>query len=110
MDIIWENRDRNLLKAADLIKQASVDNCDVAVLPEMFSTGFSMNTKKICEDINGKTVCELKKMAVSNNINIIAGVAIKVENHYENRAFVIDRNGLIVSQYTKNYSFSYSGE
>ncbi len=110
MDIIWENRDGNLSKAAGLIKQASADNCDVAVLPEMFSTGFSMNTKTICEDIDGKTVCELKKMALSNNINIIAGVPIQVENHYENRAFVIDRNGLIVSQYTKNYSFSYSGE
>ncbi|MBI9099818.1 MAG: hypothetical protein JEY91_15165, partial [Spirochaetaceae bacterium] len=86
------------------------EDCDMAVFPEMFSTGFSMNNAAIAEKTNGFLLDRLKKIGGNRGIAIIAGMAEKVENSYENRAYVINSDGEVLGHYTKNYSFSYSGE
>jgi omega-amidase len=110
MDILWEDKGQNLKKAEDLLIKAHNEECDVAVFPEMFSTGFSMNNSEIAEKPNGFILNRLQKMAAHRDIFIIAGIAEIVDKHYENRAYVIDRKGVISDHYSKNYGFSYSGE
>jgi len=110
MNTVWENIGENLKKAEELIIRACNEECNVAVFPEMFATGFSMNTSEIAEKPNGFLLNRLKKMAGERDMAIIAGLAERVDTHYENRAYAIDEIGNIVAQYTKNYGFSYSGE
>ena len=110
MDIIWENTEKNLLNAERLIAEASMAKCDVAVFPEMFSTGFSMNNSIISEKPDGMVLSKMKKLAIEYNLYLIAGVAVEIDQHYENRAFIINLSGEIIGEYSKNYGFSYSGE
>lgn len=110
-DILWENREKNLDKAYALLEKASAELCTVAVFPEMFSTGFSMNAANMAEDPDGPVLQFLGEMAGRHRIYIIAGVAVRTrEGNFENRAYIFDPDGRIVDYYTKNYSFSYSGE
>ncbi|KXK47054.1 MAG: nitrilase/cyanide hydratase and apolipoprotein N-acyltransferase [Bacteroidetes bacterium OLB10] len=44
----WENAGKNLKHFSALLKSVKPNSTDVIVLPEMFSTGFSMNAKKAC--------------------------------------------------------------
>jgi len=110
MNIIWEDKEKNLKKAEELIKKAQTYECEVAVFPEMFSTGFSMENSRISEDPSGLILSRLCQLAANSGISIIAGVAVKVEDHFENRAYIINNSGEIQDFYTKNYGFSYSGE
>ncbi len=110
MNIIWEDKDKNLEKAEMLIKKAKASECSIAVFPEMFSTGFSMDSSRISEELQGPVIIELCTMAAKYSITIIAGIAVAVDQEYENRAYIINPQGEIVDFYTKNYSFTYSGE
>lgn len=110
MNIIWEDKNKNMEKAEKLIKKAKGSECDVAVFPEMFSTGFSMESSRIAEKVQGQMLKKLCEMARENSITLIAGVAVSVGEEYENRGYVISPQGEIVDFYTKNYSFTYSGE
>lgn len=113
MNIIWEDKGQNLQKAEELLIKAANEACDVAVFPEMFTTGFSMNNAEIAEKPNGFLLNKLKKLAVDYKISIIGGMAEmskKSGTQFENRAYVLNPEGEISAQYTKNYGFSYSGE
>lgn len=110
MDIFWEDKDKNLRKAEKLIETAVEHDCAIAVFPEMFATGFSMNAEKITEAENGTVVSTLNQLAAKYGISLIAGIAVKSEGSYENRAYIINSDGEIIDVYTKNYGFSYSGE
>jgi predicted amidohydrolase len=110
MNIIWEDKRINLKKAEELLQKASGEGCDLAVFPEMFATGFSMNHSEIAESLDGPVLKKLKTLAIEMNISIMAGVAVALDKRYENCAFVISRKGEITSRYTKNYLFSYSDE
>ena len=110
-DILWENREKNLEKADALLEKASAELCSVAVFPEMFSTGFSMNARSIAEEPDGPVLDSLGEMARRHRIHIIAGVAVKTDDGaFENRAYIFDPEGRVIDHYTKNYSFSYAGE
>ena len=53
-DLIWENREKNLEHFDELLEP--VLGTDLIVLPEMFTTGFSMNTKVLAETMTGNTM------------------------------------------------------
>ena len=72
----WEDTDANLLnftRKIDLIK----DDSDIIILPEMFSTGFTMNPEKCAEDMNGRTINWMKQQAKNKNAVILGSVIIK---------------------------------
>lgn len=110
MDIAWEDKEKNLKKAASLLDKAVSQECSVAVFPEMFATGFSMNAESVSEDPDGAVLTGLCALARIKRISIIAGIAVRNGIDYENRAYVISPRGEIIDSYTKNYGFSYSGE
>jgi len=110
MDIFWESPEKNLEKAEMLLKKAVEHECSVAVFPEMFATGFSMNANSVVDPPDGPVIMGLCQLAERYGISVLAGVAVDQGDVYENRAYAIDSEGNIIDSYTKNYGFSYSGE
>ena len=65
-DLIWENIDQNLNEFKDKLNQIP-NKTDIVVLPEMFTTGFSMNSIELAETMDGKSFLWMKTQANKNN-------------------------------------------
>ncbi len=106
----WEDRQYNLMRAKKFVQQAQQDRCDLVIFPEMFGSGFSMNSANIAEPADGPTCKQLTELARQHEINIIAGLVEKNHMGHQNIALTIDRTGQIQGKYIKNYPFSHAGE
>lgn len=90
-------------------KIESVQNSEVVILPEMFSTGFSMHPEALAETMEGDTVRWMKEISAERRI-ILAGSVIITENgHYFNRLIWMLPNGSY-GFYDKRHLFSFAGE
>lgn len=87
-DIYWEDKNRNLLAIENKIAHLS-DKTDLVVLPEMFTTGFSMDSKQFGEPIAGETVTTLKRWATQYGFAIVGSFIAEENNQYYNRGFFI---------------------
>ncbi|MGM5629554.1 nitrilase family protein [Apibacter raozihei] len=103
----WENADHNLNFLSRLL--LGTGPTDIIVLPEMFNTGFSMNSAKIAECMNGKTVNWMKEFSLNNSKAICGSIAVFENYNYFNR-FIFVNNGEICACYDKHHLFSYGGE
>ena len=101
-DIIWENAVSNKIHYDYLLK--GIEQVDLIVFPEMFTTGFSMNQKQIAEKPDGETVSWMQNHAKSLNTCIIGSIAVKEKNQFYNRLYVIKSNE--IKYYDKRYLFS----
>jgi predicted amidohydrolase len=112
MDVAWHKPGENLEKARALVAEAASRGANVAVLPEMFVTGFTMDTEVAAEAPGGPSSLALKDIAREEGINLIAGLALmgKVSEGPFNSALVIKRNGEISAEYRKCQPFSPVGE
>ena len=112
LDISWQNRRANYVKAESLSERAAEDLCDLIIFPEMFNTGFSMDLAAVADEGIGETTSILSGMAQRNKINLIAGFPIKspAEEKGRNLAIVYDRSGMPVATYTKMHPFSFAEE
>lgn len=109
MDMGWETPAANMQKARAMISEAALAGADVAALPEMFATGFSMDAHRI-KGI-GSIPPELSAMAKDNRIALIAGVPAEgISPRGLNKALAYDSDGTPVAEYTKMHPFSYAGE
>ena len=91
-DLVWENIDSNLNMFSEKLKLISKDT-DIVILPEMFTTGFSMNSLQLAESMNGKSVNWMKEQAKKQNKIIIGSVIIKENKNYYNRCITMFPNG-----------------
>jgi omega-amidase len=91
MDIEWENKARNLHKVQKYISELS-GKTDIVVLPEMFTTGFSMNCKNLAENNTENTVTTLQTWAKQYKIAICGSFIATENNLYYNRGFLITEN------------------
>ena len=82
---------------------------EVVVLPEMFSTGFSMRPEKLAETMQGETVKWMKKIAAMKKIALTGSVIIEENGHYFNRLLWILPDGQ-VGCYDKRHLFAYGDE
>jgi omega-amidase len=83
-DLIWENTEKNLSMLEGMIMETE-DPKDLIILPELFSTGFSMNTSSLAEGMGGPTILWLKKMASVLTCCITGSLIIKEDGNYFNR-------------------------
>lgn len=88
----WEDREKNLT-LFDQLLDAVNEPTDLIVLPEMFTTGFSMNPEKTSELHKTKTFDWLQKKAKEKNAIITGSVAIEENGKYYNRLHWIQPNG-----------------
>lgn len=106
--VIWEDRDANLQHVEELLHQVRND-ADIVVLPETFSTGFSMNVEKVADTMDGITVSTIKRWAASYNMAIVGSFIAKEDGRFYNRAFFITPEGE-EHYYDKRHLFRRGGE
>ncbi|MBF0694582.1 MAG: amidohydrolase [Flavobacterium sp.] len=106
--LAWEdprkNRENFSNKFAGLKTHA-----DLVVLPEMFTTGFSMNAAPLAEDHDGETLAWMLSSARENKFAITGSVIIKEGSKYFNRLYFVTPNA-DVYKYDKRHLFSLAGE
>lgn len=105
-DIVWENISENLKIYQDKINKIE---SDVIILPEMFTTGFTMSPENLAEDMNGLTVNWMKENSEKLNSAICGSIIIKENNNFYNRFIWVNPDGTIYN-YDKKHLFSFSGE
>jgi predicted amidohydrolase len=104
----WENHQANLKMFEEKIEQVKAGT-ELVVLPEMFTTGFSMNPTQLAEEMNDKTIEWMKRIAIEKRI-VLTGSIIIIENkQYFNRLIWMLPNGEF-GIYDKHHLFSYAEE
>ena len=109
LDIAWEDVPANHARAARLLDEAAALGARLAILPEMFATGFSMDGRRIAQPEGGRTETFLRERASALGLHLLAGVAEAAEPLPENRALLVSPDGS-VRRYTKIHPFSFAGE
>ncbi|ASZ14832.1 amidohydrolase [Chitinophaga pendula] len=104
----WEDKAANLRMFDEKIAAIS-ERTEVVVLPEMFSTGFSMKSKELAETMDGSAVEWMKKTAAEKNIIITGSLIINDNGRYVNRLIWMQPNG-VYGTYDKRHLFAYAGE
>jgi predicted amidohydrolase len=107
-DLAWEDKSSNLAMFEEKISRLK-GLTEVVVLPEMFSTGFSMNAKELAEPMSGATIAWMKKLAVENRVIITGSVIIEDEGKYFNRLVWMLPNAQY-GCYDKRHLFAFAGE
>lgn len=106
-ELHWEDVDANLEMFSD--KLASLTETDLIILPEMFSTGFSMNSEKLSEPMNGKTMQWMQTMTASKNAVVCGSLIIKENRSYYNRFIWMQPDGKFQT-YDKKHLFRMTNE
>lgn len=104
----WEDKAANLRMFDEKIDAIS-ERTEVVVLPEMFSTGFSMKSKELAETMDGSAMAWMKKKAAEKNIIITGSLIIDDNGRYVNRLVWMQPNG-VYGTYDKRHLFAYAGE
>ena len=105
--LYWENAEKNRQHFDSIL--STIDNTDIIVLPEMFTTGFTMNTASVFEEMDGVSVEWIKQKAKEKNACITGSVIIKENNSYYNRMVWAEPDGK-VSYYDKRHLFRMAEE
>lgn len=109
MDIAWEDWPANHAIAAAHLKRAAEAGADLAILPEMFATGFSMNVANTAQPPGGPTERWLLGIAREMSMHLLAGVAETGTPLPVNSALLVSPEG-DVKRYQKIHPFSFAGE
>lgn len=91
-DIVWENKEENLKQLEEKLNSLQ-DKTDIVILPEMFSTGFSMNSHLLAESFDGHTILTLKRWCEEYRYAIVGSFICRNEDNYYNRAFFLTPSG-----------------
>jgi predicted amidohydrolase len=106
--LFWEDKAANL----DAFEQKINDiqrPTEIVVLPEMFTTGFSMQPSKLAETMDGETVNWMKRVSAQNKIVLTGSVIIEEEGNYFNRLIWMLPNGQY-GHYDKRHLFAFGQE
>ena len=108
LDLSWENVPINREKCEHYFKQLP-ENCDLVVLPEMFTSGFTMNPENVAETMDGETMQWLKKWSAELNVAICGSLVVSENELFYNR-FVFVKPSRSVAWYDKRHTFNMAGE
>lgn len=107
-DLVWEKASKNRARLEELFPTLPSET-DLVVLPEMFSTGFSMNVGQLAETMEGESLGWMKKQASVLQMVIAGSLMIREENSFFNR-FVFVRPEGMIEYYDKRHLFSMGEE
>ncbi|PHS67428.1 MAG: amidohydrolase [Flavobacterium sp.] len=112
--LVWENPEANRQLFSNKIAAIS-EETNLIILPEMFTTGFTMNASELAEEENGETLNWLQREAKKKNCAITGSVIISDlpiltgNNNYYNRLFFVFPDGNFKT-YDKRHTFTLAGE
>ena len=107
-ELHWENAESNLVMFSEKIQNIE-DKTDLIVLPEMFTTGFSMNAENLAEPNDGETFKWMVSEAKKNNCAITGSVIISENGNFYNRLFFVFPDGSF-QKYDKKHTFTLAKE
>ncbi len=106
-DILWHSPSGNIKKFDSIV--SSISGSDLVLLPEMFTTGFTMKPHDVAEGMDGSAVSSMKEWSRGINACIAGSVAIKENGMFFNRFIAVFPDGRVVS-YDKRHLFRMAGE
>ncbi|WP_426483664.1 nitrilase family protein [Flavobacterium sp. 2] len=107
-DLHWENTLENRKNFESEIN--SIDSeVNLIVLPEMFSTGFTMNAAAVAETMQGETILWMKEVAKQKNAAVTGSLVISENGKFYNRMLFVFPSGEI-QHYNKRHLFTLAGE
>jgi Predicted amidohydrolase len=106
--LIWENPQANREYFEERVNSIEQE-IDLIILPEMFTTGFTMNPKNVAETMQGETILKLKDLAKNKNTAITGSLIVAEKEKYYNRLIFVFPSGKI-EYYDKRHLFSLAGE
>ena len=117
MNIAWEDRHENFRIVRRLLESATPEPGDLIVLPELFDSGFSLNTAKT-HDASGETLTFLQRLATELHCTVHGSRTVPGDpaapdpesRKATNRATIIGPTGLILTEYAKIHPFSFGRE
>ena len=104
----WENKEANRQMLEQKISSIR-DKTEIVILPEMFSTGFSMKPAALAETMEGETVQWMKKIASEKKIILTGSIIVEENENYFNRLIWMLPNGKY-GYYDKRHRFAFAGE
>ena len=107
-NLYWENKEKNISHFQHIIENLK-GKTDLIILPEMFTTGFSMQPSKFAEEMTGSSVKWMQEMSVFCEAGIIGSIIIKENNNFYNRLILAKPNSSI-EFYDKRHLFGMANE
>ncbi|HSN09052.1 MAG TPA: nitrilase family protein, partial [Hanamia sp.] len=107
-NLFWEDKKANLEMFQQKIENIK-EKTEIVILPEMFSTGFSMKAEILAEKMDGETVRWMKNIAAEKKIILTGSVIIVEDEKYYNRLIWMLPNGEY-GIYNKRHLFAYADE
>ncbi len=107
-NLLWEDKKGNLKYFQEKIERIKT-NTDLIILPEMFTTGFSMNPQPFAEKMDGDTVKWMQNLAKASNAAIAGSIIINEHGNNVNRFLFVKPNGSY-QYYDKRHLFAMAGE
>lgn len=105
--LYWENKTANLDMLAQKIRR--IQKTELVVLPEMFSTGFSMQPKLLAETMQGPTIAWMQTLAAEKKVILTGSIIVEEEGQFFNRLIWMLPNGNM-GYYNKRHLFGFAGE
>ena len=110
LDQRWEDKEANLLRCRELVARAAGQGADLAILPEMTLTGFTLNTARSVEDSDASaTLANLGELARQYRIGLVAGLVLNVDGQPANTLAAFSGDGTEQARYTKIHPFPLPG-
>ncbi len=110
-DIVWEKPEENFALLSPLIKEAAHGGARLVVLSELFSTGFSMNTDRICEPLDGPSTSFLIEHAMDLGVWVCGSAPIlSSQSDLPHNCLVLVNPDGDVQRYEKTHLFNFAGE
>ena len=107
-NLIWENKEENLSILEEKISGLK-GRTEIVVLPEMFSTGFSLEPRPLAETMEGETMRWMRSMAFANKLILTGSLVIEEKGKYFNRLIWMLPDGNL-GHYDKRHLFAFAGE
>jgi predicted amidohydrolase len=107
-NLFWEDVQSNLDMFSKKIGSIS-EKTDLIILPEMFTTGFTMNASKLAEEENGTTLHWMQHEAKKNHVAITGSIIVADKGSYFNRLFFVYPDGEYIT-YDKRHTFTLADE
>lgn len=107
-DLVWETPKQNRDNFSDKINSINQE-VDLIILPEMLTTGFTMNAASIAETMQGDTVKWMQEIAAKKSTAITGSIIISEKKQFYNRLLFVHPSGKIET-YDKRHTFTLAGE
>jgi predicted amidohydrolase len=109
-DTGWHDPVQSLANAREAARQVEVAGAKLLVLPEMCTSGFTMDADKFAEPPNSPSTRALSAIAKEHEIWVIAGLSMRRDGRYLNSALAFAPDGSLVATYDKQRLFGYAKE